>query len=89
MTTRSTGPETKDDDTDAIDFEAALDELEKLVDKMENGQLTLDESLKAFERGVSLTRQCQEALQRAELKVQALTRDGRLQDFDADAVDEP
>ena len=55
-----------------IDFEASLDQLEKLVDQMEDGELTLEESLKAFEQGVKLTRECQQALKAAEQKVQLL-----------------
>ena len=74
--------------TESVDFEAALAELEQLVGKMESGELTLDESLKAFERGVKLTRQCQSALQQAELKVQALTKDGELEDLDINAIDD-
>jgi exodeoxyribonuclease VII small subunit len=58
------------------DFEAALAELEALVEKMEQGDLTLDESLKQFERGVQLTRSCQQALQEAEQKVQILLEKG-------------
>ena len=45
-----------------VNFEAAMIELEQLVRQMENGDLSLDESLKAFERGVLLTRQCQKSL---------------------------
>ena len=59
-----------------LDFEAALAELEALVQRMETGSLSLEESLAAFERGVQLTRQCQTALQQAELRVKALMRDG-------------
>jgi exodeoxyribonuclease VII small subunit len=55
------------------DFEAALEELEVLVERMETGALSLEESLAAFERGVALTRQCQNALRQAELRVKALT----------------
>ena len=58
------------------DFETALAELETLVEKMEQGDLTLDESLKQFERGVQLTRSCQQALQEAEQKVQILLEKG-------------
>jgi len=58
------------------DFEAALAELEALVEKMEQGDLSLDESLKQFERGVQLTRSCQQALQEAEQKVQVLLEKG-------------
>jgi exodeoxyribonuclease VII small subunit len=56
-----------------FDFEAALTELESLIERMETGELGLEESLKAFERGVALTRECQGALKQAELRVQALT----------------
>ena len=55
-----------------IDFEASLDQLEQLVDQMEEGELTLEDSLKAFEQGVKLTRECQQALKAAEQKVQLL-----------------
>jgi exodeoxyribonuclease VII small subunit len=55
-----------------IDFEASLGQLEKLVEQMEDGDLTLEDSLKAFEQGVKLTRECQQALQEAEQKVQLL-----------------
>ncbi|MGD0958712.1 MAG: exodeoxyribonuclease VII small subunit [Methylomonas sp.] len=53
-------------------FEDAMKELEKLVEQMEQGDISLDESLKAFERGIHLTRTCQQALQDAEQKVQIL-----------------
>jgi exodeoxyribonuclease VII small subunit len=74
------------DDLKPLDFEAALDELEQLVERMEAGELTLEESLAAFERGVVLTRDCQKALKEAELRVQALTETGAgfaLEDIDA------
>ena len=53
-------------------FEDAMEELEKLVEQMEQGDISLEESLKAFERGIKLTRTCQQALQDAEQKVQML-----------------
>ncbi len=53
-------------------FEDSLVELEQLVERMEQGDITLEESLKSFERGVTLTRLCQKALQEAEQKVQLL-----------------
>lgn len=56
----------------ASHFEGAMEELEKLVEQMERGDITLEESLKAFERGIKLTRTCQQALQDAEQKVQIL-----------------
>lgn len=55
-----------------VDFEEALDQLEELVEELENGDLTLEESLKAFEQGIKLTRECQSALTQAEQKVQML-----------------
>jgi exodeoxyribonuclease VII small subunit len=53
-------------------FEDSLAELEQLVNQLEQGDVSLEESLKAFERGVTLTRTCQKALQEAEQKVQIL-----------------
>lgn len=54
------------------DFEQALHELEGIVERMEKGDLSLEESLQQFERGVTLSRGCQQALQDAEQKVQIL-----------------
>ena len=54
------------------DFEQALAELEGLVEKLEGGELTLDESLAHFKRGVELTRQCQDVLDKAQLAVDRL-----------------
>ncbi len=56
------------------DFETAMQELEQIVESMENDQLTLDESLQKFERGVELSRICQENLKRAEQKVEQLVK---------------
>jgi exodeoxyribonuclease VII small subunit len=53
-------------------FESSMEELEKLVEQMEQGDISLEESLKAFERGIKLTRTCQQALLDAEQKVQVL-----------------
>jgi len=53
-------------------FEDSLAELEQLVSQLEQGDISLEESLKSFERGVNLTRTCQKALQEAEQKVQIL-----------------
>ena len=66
-----------------FDFEKALNELEQLVDKMEEGDLSLEESLKQFERGIALTRACQQALQSAEQKVQILLSEGDQQNLAA------
>lgn len=74
-----------------FDFEKALKELEQLVEKMEEGNLSLEQSLQHFERGVALTRACQQALQNAEQKVQILLSDEgqqALAAFSADASDD-
>ncbi|GAA6136012.1 hypothetical protein NBRC116188_28020 [Oceaniserpentilla sp. 4NH20-0058] len=55
-----------------MDFEQSLAQLEGLVEKLENSEFTLEQSLEAFEQGVKLTRQCQQALSQAEQKVQIL-----------------
>ncbi|MEX0738773.1 MAG: exodeoxyribonuclease VII small subunit [Pseudohongiella sp.] len=54
-------------------FEESMAQLETLVSDMEDGNLSLEEALSAFETGIKLTRQCQQALQAAELKVQILS----------------
>jgi exodeoxyribonuclease VII small subunit len=56
------------------DFEAAMRDLEQLVERLEQGDLPLEESLAAFERGVALTRACQSALKEAEQKVEILLK---------------
>ncbi len=68
-----------------FNFESAIAELELLVEKMEQGESSLEESLVDFERGVILTRQCQESLKSAEQKVQILLEQNGQQvltDFD-------
>ena len=56
------------------EFEKSLAELEALVTSMESGELTLEESMKQFERGIQLARNCQAALKDAELRVRKLTQ---------------
>ena len=70
-----------------LDYEAAVTELESLVKRLEQGEVSLEESLKIYEDGVLLTRDCQEALQAAEQKVQMLLQQSgqtTLVDFDPD-----
>jgi len=55
------------------DFEASMQSLEDLVGQMESGEMSLEASLAAYERGVGLYRRCQEALEQAELRVRLLT----------------
>ena len=56
-------------------FETSLKELEKIVRRLENGELSLEESLKLFEDGVKLSRECQERLNQAERRIEVLLRD--------------
>ncbi len=58
----------------AVDFEKAMRDLEEIVERLEQGDLPLEESLAAFERGVMLTRSCQTALKEAEQKVEILLK---------------
>jgi exodeoxyribonuclease VII small subunit len=66
-------PANPDEANQIADFEKSLDELEKLVAKMEEGEQSLDDSLKSFERGIALYRNCQTALEQAELRVKLLS----------------
>ena len=72
------------------DFETALAELEALVERLERGDLQLEDALRSFERGVQLTRHCQTALTDAQQKVEILLKEGataQVRDFNADAAD--
>jgi exodeoxyribonuclease VII small subunit len=69
-----------------LDYEASVTELESLVNRLEQGDISLEESLKLYESGVLLTRDCQDALQAAEQKVQMLMQQSgqsKLVDFDS------
>ena len=66
-------PQTAADGTAVAGFERSLDELEGLVQRLEQGDLSLDESLQAYERGIALFRRCQTALEQAELRVRLLS----------------
>ena len=70
-----------------IDFEASLKELEGLVERMEEGELSLEESLKSYERGIELSRACQKSLDNAEQRIQILSEKDaaeETQDFQPD-----
>lgn len=60
-------------DNPVAGFEKSLDELEQLVQKMEQGEMSLDETLAAYERGIGLFRSCRSALEQAELRVRLLS----------------
>lgn len=79
-------------------FEASLQELERIVRNLENGDLALEESLKLFEDGVKLSRECQERLNQAERRIEILMKDGdgnptletiRAEDLRGEAANEP
>jgi exodeoxyribonuclease VII small subunit len=72
----------------SINFEKALGELEKLVEEMEQGELSMEDMLKRFEKGIALTTDCQQSLQKAELKVKELVeKNGKLLEKDFDLED--
>ena len=72
------------------DFEAALAELESIVQRLEQGEVPLEESLRQFERGVQLARNCQKALRQAEQKIRVLAKDadGEVVERDFEAPDQ-
>ena len=85
MTTKKTAKRSVKQKARAIDFEQSLDELEDLVERMEQGDSSLEDSLKDFERGIELTRNCQASLAEAEQKVQILLqKNGEAVDFESD-----
>ena len=73
-------------------FESSLEELEKIVTLLEDGDQPLEESLSLFESGVRLTRECQQRLDDAERKIQVLIEDERgeavIEEFD-NGVEDP
>lgn len=72
------------------DFEHSLEELEAIVEKMERGELSLEQSLAAFEKGVKLTRDCQATLRKAEQRVHELLKEnGELKEAPFSAPQDP
>jgi exodeoxyribonuclease VII small subunit len=70
-----------------LDFEQALSQLEKLVDDLESGELSLEDSIKAFEKGIELSRLCRQKLEKAEDRVKKLLEKSG-GDFDLALFDE-
>lgn len=66
-------------DISELSFEAAYGELETIIGKLESGELSLEESVELFERGRRLSDHCQALLDKAELRVNQLTSDGRIE----------
>jgi exodeoxyribonuclease VII small subunit len=81
------GPDTAAKPVDAMSFEEALGELEAIVQKLERGQLDLESSIRAYERGTALRAHCAEKLRQVQLRVEKLTLDregkSKLQPFEA------
>ena len=71
------------------DFESALSELEALVKRLEDGNLTLEKSLELFERGVELSRYCHARLEEAEKRIEVLTDHGEPRPAQAGLSDSP
>lgn len=72
-------------------YEKALTDLEKLVEKMEQGDLPLEQALSYFEEGIALAKQCQTALTKADQKVKTLIEkqgEMTLTDFNPDTLDD-
>jgi len=65
-----------------IDFESSLKELESIVEKLEDENINLEDSVKSFEEGVNLVKECQKQLQNAELKIKKLLDDGSSTEID-------
>ena len=74
------------DDTSIKDFESALAELEAIVKTLEQGELTLEQSLERFERGIRLSRFCHTRLEHAERRVEVLTEQGELRPAPAEVT---
>lgn len=64
-------------------FEESLKKLEKIVEKLEDGNINLDDSIKSFEEGVALVKECQKQLSEAEIKIQTLLEDGNVEPTEA------
>ena len=64
-------------------FEESLKKLEKIVEKIEDGNVNLDDSIKSFEEGVALVKECQKQLSEAEIKIQTLLEDGNVEPTEA------
>jgi exodeoxyribonuclease VII small subunit len=61
--------------SEAFNFEQSVEQLQTIIERMEQGNLPLEESLQRFEEGIALIRKCQQALEQAQQKVEILTKD--------------
>ena len=68
---------------DTVNFESSLKKLEQIVAKLEDGDISLEDSVKSFEEGIGLVKECQKQLSSAELKVKKLLESGATLDLDS------
>mgnify|MGYP001230470025 FL=1 len=68
---------------DTVNFETSLQKLEKIIEKLEDGDISLEDSVKSFEEGIGLVKECQKQLSKAELKVKKLLDSGDTVDLDS------
>ena len=68
---------------DTVNFESSLKKLEEIVSKLEDGDISLEDSVKSFEEGIGLVKVCQKQLSDAELKVKKLLESGDTLDLDS------
>ena len=67
---------------DTVNFETSLEKLDKIIEKLEDGDISLEDSVKSFEEGIGLVKDCQQQLSQAELKVKKLLDNGDTVDLD-------
>ena len=67
---------------DTVNFETSLQKLEKIIERLEDGDISLEDSVKSFEEGIGLVKECQKQLSQAELKVKKLLDNGDTVDLD-------
>lgn len=70
--------------TENINLEKLIAELESIVNKMESDDLNVEDSLKSYEKGISLIKNAQNKLKKIEQKVEILSKEGRLENFNTD-----
>ena len=68
---------------DTVNFEVSLKKLEKIIEKLEDGDISLEDSVKSFEEGIGLVKECQKQLSQAELKVKKLLDNGDTVDLES------
>ena len=75
QTNNQTASDNQNADVGQLSFERAIDELESIVKRLEDGKVPLEESVAIYERGEALKRRCEDLLRQAEARVQKITLD--------------